>query len=75
MSFQDQSLILTVQKVLEYFKQIDLPSKVDLVTGVRSETALFDVHVIQCDLQGRRGIQDPGGYRTSGRRREQQGKV
>ncbi len=42
MSFQDQSLILTVQKVLEYFKQIDLPRKVDLVTGVRSETALFD---------------------------------
>ena len=42
MSFQDQSLILTVQNVLEYFKQIDLPRKVDLVTGVRSETALFD---------------------------------
>ena len=42
MSFQDQSLILTVQKVLEYFKQIDLPRKVDLVTGVRSETVLFD---------------------------------
>jgi len=42
MSFQNQSLIFTVQNVLEYFKQINLPRKVDLETGIRSETVLFD---------------------------------
>ena len=43
MNFSKQSLLLTVQQVLDYFKLIDLPQKVDLTTGVRSETPLFDL--------------------------------
>lgn len=42
MPFADQSLLLTVQNVLDYFNLINLPRKVDLSTGVRSETPLFD---------------------------------
>ena len=43
MSFSRQSLILSVQQVLDYFQMIGLSKKVDLSTGVRSETSLFDL--------------------------------
>ena len=43
MNFSKQSLLLTVQQILEYFKLIDLPQKVDLSTGIRTETPLFDL--------------------------------
>ena len=35
------SLLLTVQQVLDYFKLINLPQKVDLTAGVRLETVIF----------------------------------
>lgn len=41
-SYTQQSLLLTVQQVLEYFALINLPKKVDLGSGIRTETALFD---------------------------------
>ncbi|MBO5640565.1 MAG: putative DNA binding domain-containing protein [Oscillospiraceae bacterium] len=41
--FRKQSILLTVQQVLDYFKLIDLPQKVNLTTGIRSETPLFDL--------------------------------
>jgi len=43
MNFSRQTLLRTVQQVLDYFALIDLPRKVDLTTGVRSETSLFDL--------------------------------
>lgn len=43
LAFENQSLVLTVQQVLDYFKLINLPKKVDLETGIRSETTLFDL--------------------------------
>ena len=43
MSFSRQSLLLTVQQVLDYFSLINLSKKVDLATGVRTETPLFDL--------------------------------
>ena len=43
MPFHHQSLLITVQKVLDYFELIDLPQKVDLSTGIRRETPLFDL--------------------------------
>jgi len=43
MSFSGQSLLVTVQEVLEYFKLIDLPKKVDFTAGIRSEIQLFDL--------------------------------
>lgn len=42
MPFTNQSLLLTVQNVLDYFNLINLPRKVDLQTGVRVERHLFD---------------------------------
>lgn len=39
--FKGQSLLVTVQQVLDYFKLINLPKKVDLSAGVRSETPLI----------------------------------
>ena len=42
-SFSEQSLLNTVHQVLEYFRMIDLPKKVDLNTGIRSELPLFDL--------------------------------
>ena len=42
-SYSKQSLLITVQEVLDYFHLIDLPKKVDLTTGIRSETPLFDL--------------------------------
>ncbi|MBQ5954286.1 MAG: putative DNA binding domain-containing protein [Lachnospiraceae bacterium] len=42
MPFSGQSLLLTVQSVLDYFNLINLPRKVDLQTGVRIEKSLFD---------------------------------
>lgn len=45
MTFCHQSLIRSVQQVIDYFKLINLPKKVDLETGVRKETSLFD---LQC---------------------------
>ena len=45
MTFCHQSLIRSVQQVIGYFKLINLPKKVDLETGVRKETSLFD---LQC---------------------------
>ena len=41
--YNRQSLLITVQQVLDYFRLINLPRKVDLITGVRSETPLFDL--------------------------------
>lgn len=41
--FSNQSLLLTVEEVLEYFKHMDLTRKVDLTTGIRTETPLFDL--------------------------------
>lgn len=43
MSFSKQSMLLTVQQVLDYFKMINLPKRVDLTTGIRSEIPLFDL--------------------------------
>ena len=43
MNFSKQSLLLTVQQVLDYFKMIDLSKRVDLTTGIRSEIPLFDL--------------------------------
>lgn len=40
--YSKQSLLITVQEVLDYFRLVNLPKKVDLTTGVRSETPLFD---------------------------------
>ena len=42
MRFSGQSLLVSVQEVLDYFKLINLPSKVDLASGIRSEVSLFD---------------------------------
>ena len=42
MSFSGQSLLITVQQILDYFNLINLPRKVDLATGIRSEIPLFD---------------------------------
>lgn len=42
-SFSGQSLLISVQQILEYFRLIDLPKKVDLATGIRTETPLFDL--------------------------------
>ena len=43
MPMSGQCLLTTVQQVLDYFTMIDLPKKVDLTAGVRSETPLFDL--------------------------------
>ena len=43
MSFCGQSLLLTVQQVLDHFALIDISKKVDLSTGIRTETPLFDL--------------------------------
>ena len=40
--FTEQSLLITVQEVLDYFRIIDLSKKVDLSTGIRKEEPLFD---------------------------------
>jgi predicted HTH transcriptional regulator len=42
-SFTEQSLLITVHQVLEYFRLIALPKKVDLNSGIRSELPLFDL--------------------------------
>ena len=41
-SFSGQCLLISVQKVLDYFQLINLPKKVDLSSGIRKETPLFD---------------------------------
>ena len=41
-SFSNQSLLITVQEVLDYFHLISLPKKVDMESGMREEKALFD---------------------------------
>ena len=41
MPLTGQCLLTTVQQVLDYFTMIDLPQKVDLTAGIRSETAVF----------------------------------
>lgn len=43
MSFSNQSLLLTVEQVLEYFRLINRTRKVDLTKGIRNETPLFDL--------------------------------
>ncbi len=45
--FSGQSLLLTVQQVLSYFQLLQMPRKVDLSTGVRVETALFDLQAFR----------------------------
>lgn len=40
--FNGESLLLTVQNVLDYFQSFLLSKKVDLSTGIRTETPLFD---------------------------------
>ena len=40
--FSKQSLLATVQDILDYFRLIDITRKVDLSTGKRSEIPLFD---------------------------------
>ena len=42
MEFKGQSLLVTARQVLDYFKLINLPKKINLSTGIRSETSLFD---------------------------------
>ncbi|MBQ6670128.1 MAG: putative DNA binding domain-containing protein [Firmicutes bacterium] len=42
MPFTDQSLLLTVKQVLDYFELVDLPKKIDLSSGIRTEVSLFD---------------------------------
>ena len=42
MTYCNQNLLTTVQQILDYFNLINLPKKVDLSSGVRSETPLFD---------------------------------
>ena len=42
-TLSSQSLLITVQQVLDYFSLLDMPRKVDLGKGVREETPLFDM--------------------------------
>ena len=42
LTYDNQSLLLTVKEVLDYFKLIDKPVNIDVETGTRSETPLFD---------------------------------
>ena len=42
MSFSGQCLLQSVQDVLEYFRLMSQPRKVDLETGIRAEIPLFD---------------------------------
>ena len=42
-SFSNQSLLLTVQQVLDFMRLMNLHQKVDLETGIRSEIPLFDL--------------------------------
>ena len=41
MEYTNQSLLLTVQQVLDYFDMMNRPRKVDLEHGIRKEMALF----------------------------------
>ena len=43
MTFTNQSLLVTVQQVLDYFNLIALPKKVGSLTGARMESQLFDM--------------------------------
>ena len=42
LTYDNQSLILTVKEVLDYFKLINKPKKIDADAGTRLETPLFD---------------------------------
>ena len=42
LTYDNQSLILTVKEVLDYFKLINKPKKIDAEAGTREETLLFD---------------------------------
>lgn len=42
LTYDNQSLLLTVKEVLDYFKMINKPKHIDVETGIRTETPLFD---------------------------------
>lgn len=41
--YSGQSLLITVMQILDYFRLIDTPRKIDLTTGLREEIPLFDL--------------------------------
>ena len=46
-SFSNESLLVTVDKVLKYFNQLSLTKSVGFVDGLRTEKALFNFEVFQ----------------------------
>lgn len=46
-SYSNQCLLLTASQILDYFKLIDTPRKINLYSGVREETPLFDLQAFR----------------------------
>ena len=46
-SYSNQCLLLTASQILDYFKLIDTPRKINLHSGVREETPLFDLQAFR----------------------------
>lgn len=46
-SYSNQCLLVTSSQILDYFKLIDTPRKINLYSGIREETPLFDLQAFR----------------------------